>query len=352
MTSHDREFMNRLVTKIVEIDGGELIDATRATTTSTSSSARIAAAQQEAQYARQQAMLAKEEAFIARFKARASHAAQVQSRVKKLEKIEQGRAAEDAARWSTSTSDAAALGRRRREARAGRASATAIASIYDGPRPPDPPARALVRDGRQRRRQVHAAQARRRRSASPTRASVTLGASVKMGYFAQHAMELLDPTQTVLETLERAFPRASRRLAAHARSARSASRATTSTSRCRVLSGGEKARARARAHAVRPAELPRARRADQPPRPRHQGDAHQGAREFEGTMLFVSHDRHFLARALATACSSCRETKYVCTQEGTLNTSRNRVTRPQELAEISVGTPSCSILVAAPRVMT
>ncbi|HEX8796527.1 MAG TPA: ABC-F family ATP-binding cassette domain-containing protein, partial [Polyangiaceae bacterium] len=87
MTSHDREFINRLVTKIVEIDGGDL------TTYSGNydfyeRQREIAAAQQEAQYARQQAMLAKEEAFIARFKARASHAAQVQSRVKKLEKIE------------------------------------------------------------------------------------------------------------------------------------------------------------------------------------------------------------------------------------------------------------------------
>jgi ATPase subunit of ABC transporter with duplicated ATPase domains len=87
MTSHDREFLNRLVTKIVEIDGGDL------TTYSGNydfyeRQREIAAAQQEAQYARQQAMLAKEEAFIARFKARASHAAQVQSRVKKLEKID------------------------------------------------------------------------------------------------------------------------------------------------------------------------------------------------------------------------------------------------------------------------
>ena len=87
MTSHDRAFLNRLVTKIVEIDGGDL------TTFSGDydfyvRQREIAAAQQEAQYARQQAMLAKEEAFIARFKARASHAAQVQSRVKKLDKID------------------------------------------------------------------------------------------------------------------------------------------------------------------------------------------------------------------------------------------------------------------------
>jgi ATPase subunit of ABC transporter with duplicated ATPase domains len=87
MTSHDREFMNRLVTKIVEIDGGELATFTGNYEFYVGQRA-LAAAQLEAQYERQQAMLAKEEAFIARFKARASHAAQVQSRVKKLEKIE------------------------------------------------------------------------------------------------------------------------------------------------------------------------------------------------------------------------------------------------------------------------
>ena len=87
MTSHDREFMNRIVTKVVEIDGGvlnsysgnyEFYEQQRA----------LNEKQQQAQFERQQAMLAKEIKFIERFKARASHAAQVQSRVKKLDKIE------------------------------------------------------------------------------------------------------------------------------------------------------------------------------------------------------------------------------------------------------------------------
>ncbi|MCG8213971.1 ABC-F family ATP-binding cassette domain-containing protein, partial [Brenneria goodwinii] len=87
MTSHDREFMNRIVTKIIEIDGGtltaysgdyEFYEQQRAQNEK----------QQQAQFERQQAMLAKEIKFIERFKARASHASQVQSRVKKLEKID------------------------------------------------------------------------------------------------------------------------------------------------------------------------------------------------------------------------------------------------------------------------
>src|SRR5581483_8243685 len=87
MTSHDREFINRIVSKIAEIDGGTL------TTYSGNydfyeQQRALNEKQQQAQFERQQAMLAKEIKFIERFKARASHAAQVQSRVKKLEKID------------------------------------------------------------------------------------------------------------------------------------------------------------------------------------------------------------------------------------------------------------------------
>src|SRR5262249_57958148 len=87
MTSHDREFMNRVVTKIAEIDAGEITmysgnydfyERERA----------IRDANREAAYARQQAMLAKEQRFIERFAAHAAKAAQVQSRVKALEKID------------------------------------------------------------------------------------------------------------------------------------------------------------------------------------------------------------------------------------------------------------------------
>src|SRR6188768_311595 len=87
MTSHDREFMNRLVSKVLEIDGGELTSFS-GNFEFYAEQRQILAAQQQAQFERQQAMLAKEQAFIDKFKARASHAAQVQSRVKKLEKIE------------------------------------------------------------------------------------------------------------------------------------------------------------------------------------------------------------------------------------------------------------------------
>src|SRR5579871_5134568 len=87
MTSHDREFMNRIVGKIVEIDGGSLTSYSGNYDFYEQQRA-LSEKQRQAQFERQQAMLAKEIAFIERFKARASHAAQVQSRVKKLDKID------------------------------------------------------------------------------------------------------------------------------------------------------------------------------------------------------------------------------------------------------------------------
>src|SRR3954463_3611066 len=87
MTSHDREFMNRIVTRIAEIDEGE-ITAYSGNYDFYERERAIRETNREAAYARQQAMLAKEQRFIDRFAAHAAKAAQVQSRVKALDKIE------------------------------------------------------------------------------------------------------------------------------------------------------------------------------------------------------------------------------------------------------------------------
>ncbi len=110
MTSHDREFMNRIVTKIAEIDGGEI------TTYSGNydfyeRERAIREANREAAYARQQAMLAKEQRFIERFAAHAAKAAQVQSRVKALDKIEKIELPKKRAGREVRLPPAAALGR-------------------------------------------------------------------------------------------------------------------------------------------------------------------------------------------------------------------------------------------------
>ncbi len=291
ITAHDREFLNRLVTKIVEIDGGELITYS-GDYDFYERQRDVAAAQQEAQYARQQAMLAKEEAFIAKFKARASHAAQVQSRVKKLDKIEKvqppkrrktiefefrpaPRSGDDVVKLTTIHK---AYGAR---------------TIYDG-------LDLLIR--RRERWCVMGVNGAGKSTllklvageTAPDSGSVAIGASVKLGYFAQHAMDLLDASGTVLETLMAAFPLASigqlKALAgAFGFSGDDAEKPV------RILSGGEKARV---VLALMLYDPPNLLVLDEPTNHLDMAtkDMLVGAlANFEGTMIFVSHDRRFLA---------------------------------------------------------
>ncbi len=290
MTSHDREFLNRLVTKIVEIDGGDLITYS-GNYDFYEQQREIAAAQQEAQYARQQAMLAKEVAFIERFKARASHAAQVQSRVKKLEKIDRveppkrrrviefdfrspPRSGEDVAKLdhvskgygSRKIYDSLDLLIRRRERwcvmGVNGAGKSTLLKLVAGESAPD--------DGK-----------------------VTIGASVKMGYFAQHTMELLDEKKTVIETLQAAFPLANLGTMRTLAGAFGFSGDDVEKS-CRVLSGGEKARL---VLAMMLFDPPNFLVLDEPTNHLDMATKEMLVKElshFEGTMLFVSHDRRFL----------------------------------------------------------
>src|SRR4051794_37357485 len=87
MTSHDREFMNRIVSKIAEIDAGEIV-AYSGDYDFYERERTIREGNQQAAFARQQAMLAKEQRFIDRFRTHAAKAAQVQSRIKALDKID------------------------------------------------------------------------------------------------------------------------------------------------------------------------------------------------------------------------------------------------------------------------
>jgi len=291
MTSHDREFMNRIVTKIVEIDSGEL------TTYSGDyefyeQQRALNERQQQAAFERQRSMLAKEIKFIERFKARASHAAQVQSRVKKLEKI-----------------DRVEPPRRRQ---------TVLFEFPQAPRSGEDVAILKNVSKRYGSRSIYEGldfQVRRKErwcvmgingagkstllklvtgSTEPDEGQVSLGGSVKMGYFAQHAMELLEGEHTVFESLESAFPQAGQG-SLRALAGCFGFSGDDVEKKCRVLSGGEKAR------------LVMARMLYDPPNflvldePTNHLDLFtkemliKALSAYEGTMLFVSHDRHFLA---------------------------------------------------------
>src|SRR6187431_3249706 len=291
MTSHDREFMNRIVSKICEIDGGEFTiysgnydfyERERATRE----------ANREAAYARQQSMLAKEQRFIERFKTHAAKAAQVQSRIKALDKIEK-----------------IELPKRR------------VVVKFDFRDPPRSGDQVAVIEGLSktygkrviyddfsltiRRGERWAVMGRNGAgkttllkmlsgNLAPDQGEVRLGASLKMGYFAQQSLDLMDADLTIIEQLQNDFPReglgALRSLAGAFQFS-----GDDIDKKIRSLSGGEKSR------------LAMARMLFDPPNflvldePTNHLDMAtkqmlvEALKDFEGTMLFVSHDRHFLA---------------------------------------------------------
>ena len=290
MTSHDREFMNRIVNRVAEIDGGEITvysgnydfyERERA----------IREANREAAYARQQAMLAKEQRFIERFAAHAAKAAQVQSRVKALEKIEKielpkkRRVVEFDFRQPPRSGDQVAV-------------LDGLAKSYG---------RRVVHDGVDltiRRGERWCVMGRNGAGKTtllkmiagtlpPDRGAVRIGASVKMGYFAQQALDLLDPDLTIWEQIEKDFPHESTGVLRNLLGAFQFS-GDDADKKIRSLSGGEKTR------------LVMARMLLDPPNflvldePTNHLDLAtkemlvKSLTNFEGTMIFVSHDRMFL----------------------------------------------------------
>ena len=218
---------------------------------------------------------------------------------------------------------AAALGRGRREARGRGRRRYGARTHLRRARPARPPAGALVRDGRERRGQVDAPQARRGRGARRTRASVTVGASVKMGYFAQHAMELLDAEKTRARDApgRRSRWRPSARCAALAGAFGFSGDDVEKP--CRVLSGGEKARL---VLATMLYDPPNFLVLDEPTNHLDMATKEmlvKALADFEGTMLFVSHDRQLPRARCRTACSSSRPRACTPTAAGTPSTSRS-----------------------------
>lgn len=291
MTSHDREFMNRIVSKIIEIDAGNLTTYSGDYTFYLEQRA-LAEAQQQAQFERQQAMLAKEIAFIERFKARASHAAQVQSRVKKLDKIDK---VEPPKRRQTV----------RFEFQPAPRSGEDVATVKDVHKSYGSKVIYAGLDFQVRRRErwcvlgVNGAGKSTllkliAGASEPDKGTVSRGPSVKMGYFAQHAMEVLEGDLTILQTLERQFPQAGQ---APLRALAGCFGFTGDDveKRCRVLSGGEKARL---VIAIMLFDPPNFLVLDEPTNHLDITTKEmlvEALSKYEGAMLFVSHDRHFLS---------------------------------------------------------
>ncbi|WP_338721046.1 ABC-F family ATP-binding cassette domain-containing protein [Devosia sp. XK-2] len=291
MTSHDRAFMNRIVNKIIEIDAGLLTSYT-GDYDFYQGQREIADRNQQAQFERQQAMLAKEIAFIERFKARASHAAQVQSRVKKLDKIDR---VEPPKRRQTVVFEFRPAPRSGEDIVRveGVHKAYGSRTIYEG----------LDFHVRRRERWCILGVNGAGKStllklvtgvAEPDAGSISRGPSVKLGYFAQHAMDVIDGDLTIFQMLEASFPQAGQ-APLRALAGCFGFSGDDIEKKCRVLSGGEKARL---AMALILFDPPNFLVLDEPTNHldiQTKQMLIEALADFEGTMLFVSHDRHFLA---------------------------------------------------------
>ena len=290
MTSHDRDFMNRIVSKIAEIDDGEI------TTYSGNydfyeRERALREANREAAYARQQAMLAKEQRFIDRFAAHAAKAAQVQSRIKALDKIEKIELPKkrqvvkfDLRQPPRSGDDVAMLVRLTKRYGARVVYNGLNLTIQRGQR-----WCVMGRNGAGKTTLLKMIAG----VLEPDSGEVRLGASLQMGYFAQQALQVLDPNLTVWEQMQKDFPSETIGLLRNLLGAFQFSGDETEK-RIRSLSGGERTRLVIARMLLYP---PNFLVLDEPTNHLDLATKEmliEALRDFEGTMIFVSHDREFL----------------------------------------------------------
>ncbi|MEY3209843.1 MAG: hypothetical protein RIT28_324 [Pseudomonadota bacterium] len=295
MTCHDRDVMNRVVRKVIEIDGGTL--RTYVGDYDAYERARaLDAAQREAEYDKQQAMLARDMRFIERFRAQPRKASQVQSRAKKLDKIERVEPPKRLVERSFNF---------RRPERSGN-DVLAVKGLVKryGDRVIHNKLELMVHRGE--RWAIMGENGAGKTTLlkmmagvlPPDAGQVVVGASVQLGYFAQHQMEQLSGDRTVLEELEAHAPKADRGVIRSLAGAFGFS-GDEIEKPIFVLSGGERSRL---ALAKMLYDMPNLLVLDEPTN--HLDLTTKRAlvkalQDYDGTLVFVSHDRAFL-RALAT----------------------------------------------------
>jgi len=295
MTSHDREFMNRIVNRIVEV-------ANKAITVYSGNydfylrEREIRRDQLLASHQKQQDMLAKEEEFIARFAARASHAAQVQSRVKKLEKIDRieipaeektvrfefpnpPRSGNDVVRFEKLTkkyprddggeklvfSNASGVVRRLDKIAVvgvNGAGKSTLLKIIEG-------------------------------AVEATSGTSVLGANVQLGYFSQYSLDVLNPNKTIYDEVHDRIPMATLGFVRNLLGAFLFS-GDDIYKKISVLSGGEKSRVVLATILANPVNF---LVLDEPTNHldiKSREVLLEAIQKFDGTVMIVSHDRHFL----------------------------------------------------------
>lgn len=295
MTSHDRDFLNRLVSKIVEV-AFQRITVYSGNYDFYERERAIRMEQLIASAKRQEDMLAKEKEFIARFAARASHAAQVQSRVKKLEKIdiieipteEKAMAFE----WPVPPRGGDEVLRLESVEKVYQTPEGGNKLVFSG-------ATALVKRldrvavvgvngaGKSTLMKIITGQT------EATKGQVIQGPSIEAGYFSQNSLDVLDPENTVLEEVQSRVPHST---LGYVRNLLGAFRFSQDDveKKIKILSGGEKSRVVLATILSRPVNF---LVLDEPTN--HLDILSRevllnAVKNFPGTVMIVSHDRHFL----------------------------------------------------------
>lgn len=294
MTSHDRFFMNGIVKKIIEINHKK-ITVYSGDYDYYEKEKEIRKKQLIASYESQQAMLAKEKEFIAKFAARASHAAQVQSRVKKLEKIEKIEIPEEQRKIDfefpvppRSGNDVIGIKDLKKVWISDEKEKLVFSNVSGMIQRLDKLAVVGVNGaGKSTLLKIISG------LTDATSGQVTIGASVDIGYFSQYSADVLDPKLTVFEEVR---SRVNNKSDGALRNLLAAFlfKGDDVDKKVSVLSGGEKSRLILATLLTKPHNL---LILDEPTNHLDIGSREvllNALKAYEGTILIVSHDRHFL----------------------------------------------------------
>lgn len=295
MTTHDRDFMNNVCKKIVEVAHSQ-VTVYSGNYDFYEKERELRRDQLKSEFKRQQDSIAKDEEFIAKFKARVSHAAQVQSRIKKLDKVNRVviPPEEETIDFEFPTPP-----------RGGDevVNIQELSKSWDKPNGQEHQVFSGLNTTVQRQDKIAVVGVNGAGKstllkvisgqAQPSAGEARIGPSIKLGYFSQFSFDVLSPENTVLEEAQAALVNASD---GYLRNLLAAFlfRGDDVKKKVKYLSGGEKSRL---ILATLLSQNNNFLILDEPTNHldiKSREVLLEALKKYEGTIMFVSHDRHFL----------------------------------------------------------
>ena len=290
LVSHDRAFLDNITTRTVEISLGKIYDY-KVSYTRFTELRKERIEQQQRAYENQQKQIKDTEDFIERFRYKATKAVQVQSRIKQLEKIERIEIEqEDSARINVRfqpavrSGDIVVSGRDLSKAYGDHVVLHEVnLDVLRGEK-----VAFVGRNGEGKTTLVKMIM-----DQIPYEGNLKIGHNVNIGYFAQNQADLLDPSLSVLDTVDQVAVGEIRKkirdiLGAFLFSGEDVDK------KVKVLSGGERTRLAMVRLLLEPYNV---LILDEPTNHldmRTKDILKDALKKFEGTVIVVSHDRYFL----------------------------------------------------------